>query len=102
MASSALLNFFGDPSQEQEAQLRVIFDLHDNERLIQDFACAMDSRVLLQGRVYIFEKHIAFHSVVFGHVTKLSIAFENVTIIRKAKKAIIFPNTIEISLVRDQ
>lgn len=102
MASSALLNFFGDPTHEQEAQLRTEFDLEDGEKFIQDFACAMDSRVLLQGRVYIFEKHVAFHSVVFGHVTRVCIAFDNITVIRKAKKAIIFPNTIEVSMVRGQ
>lgn len=39
-----------------------------------DFSCALVSDILLQGHLYITERHFAFYSNVFGYITKVCIA----------------------------
>lgn len=38
-----------------------------------DFSCALVGDILLQGHLYITDKHFAFYSNVFGYITKVSI-----------------------------
>ena len=37
------------------------------------YSCALVSDILLQGHLYITENYFAFHSNVFGYVTRVSI-----------------------------
>ncbi|RZC81993.1 hypothetical protein C5167_044574 [Papaver somniferum] len=64
--------------------------------LVQDFNCAFQENILLQGHMYLFVRHICFYSNIFGYETKKAIPFNEVTCIRKAKTAGIFPNAIDI------
>ncbi|KAK1274220.1 hypothetical protein QJS04_geneDACA012511 [Acorus gramineus] len=49
-----------------------------------------------EGHMYLFMHHICFYSNIFGFETKKVIHFSEVTSVRKAKTAAIFPNAIEI------
>ena len=40
---------------------------------IQGYSCALMSDILLQGHLYVTENYIAFHSNVFGYVTRVII-----------------------------
>ncbi|KAK9102865.1 hypothetical protein Sjap_020119 [Stephania japonica] len=77
-------------------EYRLLFRLPIGEVLIRDFNCAFQESILFQGHMYLFLHHICFYSNIFGYETKRAIPFHEVTCIRKAKTAAIFPNAIEI------
>ncbi|KAJ0961861.1 hypothetical protein J5N97_029689 [Dioscorea zingiberensis] len=77
-------------------EYRLLFRLPADEVLLQDFNCALQENILLQGHMYLFIHHICFYSNIFGFETKKTILFHEVTCVRKAKTAGIFPNAIEI------
>ncbi|KAK1327048.1 hypothetical protein QJS10_CPA01g02797 [Acorus calamus] len=77
-------------------EYRMLFHLPPEEVLVQDFNCALQESFLLQGHMYLFMNHICFYSNIFGFETKKVINFSEVTSVRKAKTAAIFPNAIEI------
>lgn len=77
-------------------EYRLLFRLPPDEVLVQDFNCALQENILLQGHMYLFIHHICFYSNIFGFETKKTIPFHEVTCVRKAKTAAIFPNAIEI------
>ncbi|XP_043717212.1 protein VASCULAR ASSOCIATED DEATH 1, chloroplastic-like [Telopea speciosissima] len=77
-------------------EYRQLFHLPPEEVLVQDFNCALQDNFLLQGHMYLFVHHICFYSNIFGFETKKIIPINEVTCVRKAKTAAIFPNAIEI------
>ncbi|CAD6340976.1 unnamed protein product [Miscanthus lutarioriparius] len=77
-------------------EYRLLFRLPPDEVLVQDFNCAVQENILLQGHMYLFLHHICFYSNIFGYETKKTIPLQEVTDVRKAKTAAIFPNAIEI------
>ncbi|CAM0905892.1 unnamed protein product [Alopecurus aequalis] len=88
-ASSSLL-------ASRSEEYRLMFRLPSDEVLVQDFNCALQENILLQGHMYLFLHHICFYSNIFGYETKKTIPLQDVTDVRKAKTAAIFPNAIEI------
>lgn len=74
----------------------MLFRLPPDEVLVQDFNCALQENILLQGHMYLFTHHICFYSNIFGFETKKIIPFHEITCVLKAKTAAIFPNAIEI------
>ncbi|XP_058221724.1 protein VASCULAR ASSOCIATED DEATH 1, chloroplastic isoform X3 [Rhododendron vialii] len=77
-------------------EYRNLFRLPPDEVLLQDFNCALQENFLLQGHMYVFSQHICFYSNLFGFETKKIIPFNEVTAVRRAKAAGIFPTAIEI------
>ncbi|KAL6981324.1 GRAM domain-containing protein [Sarracenia purpurea var. burkii] len=77
-------------------EYRQLFHLPPEEVLIQDFNCALQESFLLQGHMYLFGRHVCFYSNLFGFETKKVIRFHEVTSVRRAKAAGIFPTSIEI------
>ncbi|KAH9610061.1 hypothetical protein KSS87_003354 [Heliosperma pusillum] len=77
-------------------EYRQLFRLPSEEVLVQDFNCALQENILLQGHMYLFDHYICFYSNIFGFESKKIIPFEDVTTVRRAKTAGIFPNAIEI------
>ncbi|CAG5100482.1 Similar to GRAMD1B: Protein Aster-B (Homo sapiens) [Cotesia congregata] len=67
-----------------------------DERVINYYSCALVADILLQGHLYITSNYFAFHSNVFGYVTKLLIPTTSVLKISKEKTARIIPNAIAI------
>lgn len=93
------------PSRLSEAQnqlalkseeYRQLFRLPPDEVLVQDFNCALQESFLLQGHMYLFGHSICFYSNLFGFETKRIIPFHEITAVRRAKAAAIFPTAIEI------
>lgn len=88
-----------DPHSQASArseEYRQLFRLPTEEVLIQDFNCAFQESILLQGHMYLFVHYICFYSNIFGFETKKIIPFYEITDVKRAKTAGIFPNAIEI------
>ncbi|GAB2270943.1 GRAM domain-containing protein [Dionaea muscipula] len=98
--------FSGSPSflKDSDSQIpgsrseeyRQLFHLPPEEVLIQDFNCALQESILLQGHMYVFDRYLCFYANIFGFETKKVIPFHEVANVRRAKTAGIFPNAIEI------
>ncbi|KAF5732869.1 protein VASCULAR ASSOCIATED DEATH 1 chloroplastic isoform X2 [Tripterygium wilfordii] len=84
------------PSASKSEEYRQLFRLPLEEVLVQDFNCASQESILLQGHMYLFTHYICFYSNIFGYETKKIIPFLEVTSVKRAKTAGIFPNAIEI------
>ncbi|KAM7260855.1 hypothetical protein ACFE04_026330 [Oxalis oulophora] len=105
-SSSSANNFFdGPPDQFREAELlaaarseeyRHLFRLPRDEVLVQDFNCAFQENILFQGHMYLFLHFICFYSNIFGFETKRIIPVHQITSVKRAKTAGIFPTAIEI------
>ncbi|KAG0284156.1 hypothetical protein BGZ96_011470 [Linnemannia gamsii] len=68
----------------------------DEEKLIEDYGCALQKEILVQGRLYISDDHVCFNANIFGWVTNLVIAFSEITAIEKRLTAFVIPNAISI------
>lgn len=71
-------------------------DVSGEERLIADHNCALSRDILLQGKMYISERHICFYSNILGWVSTIVIPFKEIVQIEKKTTAGIFPNGIVI------
>ncbi|XP_019404332.1 PREDICTED: GRAM domain-containing protein 1C isoform X3 [Crocodylus porosus] len=71
--------------------------LPDLERLIVDYACALQKDIFLQGRLYLSENWLCFHSNIFRWETTISIALKDITFMTKEKTARLIPNAIQIA-----
>jgi len=60
-------------------------------------SCAYVGDILLHGHLYVTDNYLAFHSNVFGYVTRIQVAMTSVTKITKEKTAKIIPNAIAVS-----
>lgn len=67
-----------------------------DEKLLADYSCALSREILLQGRLYVSEKHICFNSNIFGWVTTVIIPFKEIVQVEKKSTAGLFPNGIVI------
>uniref|UniRef100_A0A2K6UZD1 GRAM domain containing 2B n=1 Tax=Saimiri boliviensis boliviensis TaxID=39432 RepID=A0A2K6UZD1_SAIBB len=72
------------------------------EPLRQSFTCALQKEILYQGKLFVSENWICFHSKVFGKDTKISIPAFSVTLIKKTKTALLVPNALIIATVTDR
>lgn len=72
--------------------------LHDF--LLDDFSCALNREILIQGRMYISERHICFNSNILGWVTNLIISFHEIVGLEKKTTAGLFPNGIIVQTLR--
>jgi len=62
-----------------------------------DFTCAVESTVLLHGRMYITNRFICFYSNLFGLEKKIRIPYSHIRSITKENTAMVIPNAIAIS-----
>ncbi|KAG1408331.1 hypothetical protein G6F60_001525 [Rhizopus arrhizus] len=69
----------------------------EDDSLIEDYGCALQKEILLQGRIYVSENHLCFNANIFGWITNLVIAFADITNIEKKATAYFIPNAIQIS-----
>ncbi|ORZ14689.1 hypothetical protein BCR42DRAFT_417458 [Absidia repens] len=68
-----------------------------DDSLIEDYGCALQKEILVQGRIYISENYLCFNANIFGWVTNFVIAFSDIVDIEKRTTAIFIPNAIQIS-----
>ncbi|XP_053887792.1 GRAM domain-containing protein 2B isoform X1 [Malaclemys terrapin pileata] len=81
---------------------KLFLDVPTGEPLKQSFTCALQKEILYQGKLFISENWICFHSKVFGKDTKISIPVLSVTLIKKTKTALLVPNALVIATVTDR
>uniref|UniRef100_A0ACB8EQM0 Uncharacterized protein n=1 Tax=Sphaerodactylus townsendi TaxID=933632 RepID=A0ACB8EQM0_9SAUR len=81
---------------------KLFLDIPIDEPLRQSFTCALQKEIVYQGRLFISENWICFHSKVFGKDTKISIPVPSVTLLKKTKTALLVPNALVISTVSDR
>ncbi|CAG8504079.1 9581_t:CDS:2 [Ambispora gerdemannii] len=65
--------------------------------LIDDYSCALQKEILVQGRLYISVNYACFNANIFGWVTSLVIPFSDIVSIEKRVTAFVIPNAILIS-----
>ena len=82
--------------KDKNARLARFFNLPPDEVVVDEFLCALYKKILLQGRMYLFENYVCFYSNVFGYQKHKVIPLKNVTIVRRAKTVKVVPNAIEI------
>ncbi|KAI0652656.1 hypothetical protein C8Q79DRAFT_898599 [Trametes meyenii] len=69
----------------------------EGDYLIEDYGCALQREILIQGRLYISENHVCFHANIFGWITDLSIPMSEVISLEKRMTAFVIPNAIQLS-----
>lgn len=82
--------------QERVEELRKMFELPQGEMFMDEFYCALHKRILLQGRMYVFENYVCFYSNLFGWVKQKAIPLMEVSEVSK-KRNYGFPNSIQIA-----
>ncbi|NXU55083.1 GRM2B protein, partial [Turnix velox] len=81
---------------------KLFLDVPNDEPLKQSFTCALQKEILYQGKLFLSENWICFHSKVFGKDTKISIPVLSVTVLKKTKTALLVPNALIIATVTDR
>uniref|UniRef100_A0A8D1V8Y6 GRAM domain containing 2B n=2 Tax=Sus scrofa TaxID=9823 RepID=A0A8D1V8Y6_PIG len=81
---------------------KLFLDVPTEEPLKQSFTCALQKEILYQGKLFVSDNWICFHSKVFGKDTKISIPAFSVTLIKKTKTALLVPNALIIATVTDR
>ncbi|KFP85560.1 GRAM domain-containing protein 3, partial [Acanthisitta chloris] len=81
---------------------KLFLDVPSDEPLKQSFTCALQKEILYQGKLFLSENWICFHSKVFGKDTKISIPVLSVTLLKKTKTALLVPNALIIATVTDR
>ncbi|KAF0031708.1 hypothetical protein F2P81_016263 [Scophthalmus maximus] len=93
------------PSQlsKTNTQYHKLFkEVSKDELLKQSYTCALQKEILYQGKMFVSDNWICFHSRVFGRDTKISIPAMSVTFIKKTKTALLVPNALVIETTSDQ
>ncbi|CAG8501093.1 10026_t:CDS:2 [Diversispora eburnea] len=73
-----------------------------NEYLLNDYGCALQKEILIQGRIYVSLNHICFHANIFGWTTNLKVPFTEVVNIEKKMTAFLIPNAILITTLKSK
>lgn len=60
----------------------------------QAYSCALHREILIHGRLYVGESHLCFYANLFGWVTSVVIAFNDIISVDKRNTALVFPNAI--------
>ncbi|KAF8641191.1 hypothetical protein AX17_000826 [Amanita inopinata Kibby_2008] len=89
---------FAVASNKRNADFHELFpNIPEGDYLIEDYGCALQREILIQGRLYLSENHICFHANIFGWITDLSIPMYDVISLDKRMTAFVIPNAIQVS-----
>uniref|UniRef100_A0A1A8LG91 GRAM domain containing 3 n=6 Tax=Nothobranchius TaxID=28779 RepID=A0A1A8LG91_9TELE len=77
-------------------------DVRKDEILRQSYTCAWQKDMLYQGKMFVSDNWICFHSKVFGKDTRISIPVMSVKLIKKTKTALLVPNALVIVTTIEQ
>ncbi|ODV96557.1 hypothetical protein PACTADRAFT_32060 [Pachysolen tannophilus NRRL Y-2460] len=90
-------------NEKTQAEFHQIFkQISPKERLIEDYSCALQREILVQGRIYLSENHICFNSNILGWVKNFVIPLEEVIQIEKKTTAGVFPNAILVQTLHSK
>ncbi|XP_044053013.1 GRAM domain-containing protein 2B isoform X2 [Siniperca chuatsi] len=81
---------------------KIFKEISKEEQLRQSYTCALQKDILYQGRMFVSDHWICFHSKVFGKDTKIAIPVMSVSHIKKTKTAILVPNALVIATANDR
>ena len=75
--------------------------LQEGEKFIESYACALQQKIILQGRLYVTNKRICFHSyfnakTLIGKETKIQIPMAGIKALEKRMNAMVFDNSIMV------
>lgn len=94
---------FAVASNKRNADFHELFPgIPEGDYLIEDYGCALQREILIQGRLYISENHICFHANIFGWITDTTIPIYEITSLEKKMTAFVIPNAIQISTRQDK
>ncbi|XP_051923908.1 GRAM domain-containing protein 2B [Hippocampus zosterae] len=86
-----------------DSQYHKLFkEISKEEQLKQSYTCALQKDILYQGRMFVSDHWICFHSKVFGKDTKIAIPVTSVTHVKKTKTALLVPNAVVIATANDR
>ncbi|KIK66327.1 hypothetical protein GYMLUDRAFT_1025648 [Collybiopsis luxurians FD-317 M1] len=89
---------FAVASSRRNADFHELFkNIPEGDYLIEDYGCALQREILIQGRLYISENHICFHANILGWITDLSIPIDEIISLEKKMTAFVIPNAILIT-----
>ncbi|KAF5368971.1 hypothetical protein D9758_003021 [Tetrapyrgos nigripes] len=89
---------FAVASSRRNADFHDLFSsIPPGDYLIEDYGCALQREILIQGRLYISENHICFHANILGWITDLSIPIYEIQSLEKKMTAFVIPNAIQIT-----
>ncbi|KAJ3868188.1 hypothetical protein EV359DRAFT_70715 [Lentinula novae-zelandiae] len=89
---------FAVASSRRNADFHEMFrNIPEGDYLIEDYGCALQREILIQGRLYISENHICFHANILGWITDLSIPIDEIISLEKKMTAFVIPNAILIT-----
>lgn len=71
--------------QQAKTSWRRLFGVSDDEEYIDEFSCAYKSKLYIQGRMYIFARHVCFFASVFGYEVIKILPLHKVTNINKER-----------------
>ncbi|OWB81291.1 hypothetical protein B5S32_g5690 [[Candida] boidinii] len=82
---------------KRNADFHILFpNIPSDDRLLDDFSCALSREFLIQGRLYISEHYLGFNSNFLGWVTNVVISHDDILNFEKKVTAGFFPNGIVI------
>ncbi|PIK52456.1 hypothetical protein BSL78_10660 [Apostichopus japonicus] len=84
-------------SEQKLDYLKGIFDsVQDDEKMMQEYSCALLRQIHIYGSMYITNKRIYFLSNIVGFKTEVAISLSNVTKITRQYSVGLIPNSIEV------
>ncbi|KZT51598.1 hypothetical protein CALCODRAFT_503310 [Calocera cornea HHB12733] len=93
---------FAVASMKRQQDFHDLFpEVGQDDYLIEDYGCALQREILIQGRLYISENHASFHANIFGWITNFVIPFHSIVQLEKKMTAFVIPNAIGITTTND-
>lgn len=90
------------PSEKRQRSFHTLFtEIPPEDLYLAEYTCALRKDILIQGKLYITEHNLCFHSNIIGLVTHITIPFNKVYKIQK-KKTMGIPNAIEFSNIHER
>jgi len=88
-----------DEATKGEALRQLFGDVGEH---VDDFTCAVQSNIILHGRMYVTDRYICFYSNLFGLEKKIRIPYSHITAVTKENTAFVIPNAIAITTYRKE
>lgn len=94
---------FAVASSKRNEDFHALFpSVPKDDYLIESYACAVSRDLLIQGRLYVSEAHLGFHSNILGWVTSIVVPFSDVVSIEKRNTAYLIPNAIVVKTLQNR
>lgn len=92
-------------SAKKNAEFHSIFNdtvVSPVDRLIADFSCALSKDILIQGKLFISDRHLCFYSNILGWVKSIIVPFKEIVQIEQKNTAMLFRNAISVQTLHEK